>query len=1422
MLIVAGAAIPLIAQESDAAQKSGFIRFVEDQLSTPERQIALNGLEGALSSDVKIAEITLSDSEGVWLRIDNAQLNWSQAALLTGRLQINSLSADQIEYIRASVPAEGITPPSPEAPSIAIPELPVAVLLESLSIPQIVFGEDLFGLGSEISLTGRLELQGGSLDTQLDIERQDGPGGTLSVAFKYDRESENVDIDLALSEPPDGVLVNLLDMDGKPELALSVTGSGALAALETNLTLDAGGNRALTGVAQIARAAAGLNIAADLRGPIADLVPSAYKSFFGAQTNLSASALIRDSGGFQLNNLTVEGGEISLAASADTAADGFLNRLMLDAQISSANGNVVLVPGGGATTGIESARLQIDYGNGDDWTGTLAINGLQTAEIEAQSIALNLNGAAINLSDPTNRRVTLNADGSISGIQSDDLQIAEALGTSMGIGIAGLWSAGEPITIAEARLRGNAFEMAATGTLESLAFTGDIALATPSIAPFSGLAGRQLSGAMDLLAKGSVEPLIGGFDLNLAGTADNLVFGTDVANKILAGRTQLSGRIARTEIGVEASAFQIANTQSRITADGVFSSTSADFTFSVALADLGLLSEKASGPLTATGTANGVDGPINIALNASVPTGSLAGRRLANAHLGFEGTLIEGDITGDIVGNAFLDGHRVDLSAGAAMQDGSNRLTDLNFAAAGTELKGDIYQGADGLMTGNLDLQSANISVAAALLLADAEGAINAEIELTPVEGKQTAQIAANARNIVFNSVKVGSADITTSIQDLLGVPALEGALNGADIVVSGLAIDTLSATANQIGDATSFDAKTSLQNGTNINLQGAIAPLTDGYRIDLDTAQLNQGALSAGLVRSTTMSVVGDAVTLEDATLNVGGGRITTSGTAGGALNLAIDVVNVPLSIANTVMPDLGLGGTLNGNLRVTGEASDPSISFEIAGRDINAKMISSYGITPLQIDASGSFSDDTLRLAALQANGPAGASLKASGTMPLVGSNGNLQVDGNVPLALANRTIGGRGTQLSGTVAIDARVSGSVTKPSFGGTISTVKAQIVDPLTNLRLQTISANAQLSGDRLVIENFNGSLATGGSVGASGAISLDAQAGFPAEIAVQLNSARYADGNLFVATASGQMTVTGSLLRDPLLSGDVFIENAEISVPDSFGADANVLEVDQISLPADVAETLRRVNIDTPKSTDNGSPSDLQLNVSVSAPNQIFVRGRGLDVELGGQVRLTGSANDIQPIGGFELIRGRLSILGQRVAFTSGNVTLVGTLDPYINLVAETDADDTRVLVTVEGPVSNLDIAFSSEPELPQDEVLSLLIFQRSVNDLSPLQLARLAAAAAELAGGSGSSLVESLRAATGLADLDVITDDDGNAALQAGAYLQDNVYVSVQAGAQGDSKVSIDLDITDSVKARGSASNDGETSIGLFYEQDY
>jgi translocation and assembly module TamB len=539
------------------------------------------------------------------------------------------------------------------------------------------------------------------------------------------------------------------------------------------------------------------------------------------------------------------------------------------------------------------------------------------------------------------------------------------------------------------------------------------------------------------------------------------------------------------------------------------------------------------------------------------------------------------------------------------------------------------------------------------------------------------------------------------------------------------------------------------------------------------------------------------------------------------GAMALDVALEAFPLAVLNAVAPDQQLGGSLSGTAKLTGTFADPAAAFTLRGTGVNAAALQSAGAAPLEINAAGNFAGKVLTLSSAEASGPQGLLVSASGRLPVSGTGVELSVRGQAPLALANRFLAERGAQASGSLQANATISGSLKNPSIRGMFSTQGAEFVDPESNTRLRSIAIMGTIDGDQVTLRNASANLAAGGSLSAEGTISLDAAAAFPADLRITLNDARYADGNLVVATVGGTLTVSGGIARDPLIAGNINVSRAEITVPDSFGGGAAALDVKHRNAPAAVQATLKRARADDGTPTPTSRPSVARLDVSVNAPARIFVRGRGLDAELGGSVRLTGPVTDIHPVGGFDLIRGRLGILGQRITFDEGTVTLVGDLDPFLNFVARSGGNDITVFITVTGRASDISVKFSSQPELPEDEVLARLIFNRSINELSAFQIAQLAAAAAELAGGSDTSLLGSLRGATGLDDLDVVTDSEGNAAVRAGRYIQDNIYLGVEAGAQGTTRGTINLDITEDLKARGAVGS-SDSSLGVFYEKDY
>ena len=268
-----------------------------------------------------------------------------------------------------------------------------------------------------------------------------------------------------------------------------------------------------------------------------------------------------------------------------------------------------------------------------------------------------MGGVAENIALPAQRHITFALTGAATGITAVRADVAKALGEQINLDIDGDWKAGAPVRLAKALLSGNGLSVSLAGDVADYAFNGDIKVKAASIAPFSELAGRELSGALDIDAAGSIEPISGalrpvdrqrrvGARRSAARPVDNL----------LAGDTRITGGLARGETGIVARQLRVFNDQTSATANGTFATGAADFDFDFALADLALLSDRAAGKLTAKGRAKGSDGLIGLTFGAKVAE-RLAGRQAADGC----GSRFRGDAAG-------RRGQRAGQRAGAARQ----------------------------------------------------------------------------------------------------------------------------------------------------------------------------------------------------------------------------------------------------------------------------------------------------------------------------------------------------------------------------------------------------------------------------------------------------------------------------------------------------------------------------------------------------------------------------------------------------------------------------------------------------------------------------------------------------------------------------------------------------------------------------------
>lgn len=515
----------------------------------------------------------------------------------------------------------------------------------------------------------------------------------------------------------------------------------------------------------------------------------------------------------------------------------------------------------------------------------------------------------------------------------------------------------------------------------------------------------------------------------------------------------------------------------------------------------------------------------------------------------------------------------------------------------------------------------------------------------------------------------------------------------------------------------------------------------------------------------------------------------------------------------------DLDAGGPLGASLTANGVVTGPSpqARFALSVPDIGPLVPDISG--PLRVAGTAAQRGDAWGLD-INVNGPSGTTAAVVGD---VGTDGrlNLSVDGSAPLGLANGALAPQ--RLTGVARFDIDVNGAPGLDAVSGTITTSGAALTVPSVQNGLETIDATIQLRGGAAQIA-LTAAPQTGGRIAVNGPVALSG--GFDANLGIDFDIV-LEDPKLYTADVEGALRISGPLTGGATIGGSITIDGAEISVPSSgLTAIGDLPPIEHVRSPRPVQRTLARAGqtLDgrDPAAESSGGGAVYGLDLTINAPGRVFIRGRGLDAELGGTLRLTGTSANPITSGGFELVRGRLDILEQRFDLDEGRVSFQGGLTPFIRLVAVTQTETIEASIVVEGPADAIEVRFESVPDVPQEEIVAQIFFGRGLDQLSPLQALQLANSVAILAGRGSGGLLENLRGSAGLDDLDVTTDADGNVALRAGKYISDNVYTDVQVNQNGEATISLNLDVTPNLTVRGSAGATGSGSIGLFFEKDY
>ncbi|MCM2561717.1 translocation/assembly module TamB domain-containing protein [Lutimaribacter sp. EGI FJ00015] len=687
----------------------------------------------------------------------------------------------------------------------------------------------------------------------------------------------------------------------------------------------------------------------------------------------------------------------------------------------------------------------------------------------------------------------------------------------------------------------------------------------------------------------------------------------------------------------------------------------------------------------------------------------------------------------------------------------------------------------------------------------------------TSVQGLRIATDHARITGEASLGEEAGSFDMQAEVADTARIaPGLSGP---ARLAAQGTGAVT----------AWTVNAQATLPGNGNATWQGRVTGLPDAPRLaGRAEAQLDDLAPYSGLAGRQLGGGLSASAEI-DAGLTDLDGRIDLSATL---QNLSVDVETADqllrgngelsavlrrdaqgrLNVDSLRLSTPALTATANGEMTADSQSLAAELRLpdggilaqELAG-PVTVQGNAKRGTGDWQIDVTGGATGDT-RLA-------------ANGTIAPDFTRADLALTGRTPLALANARL--RPRAVSGIASYDLRLAGPLALSSLSGNIATRDARLTLPSLGLALGEIDASADLSGGQARIA-ATAVVSSGGRVQLEGGVGLTPP--FNADLSVIIEQVVLRQARLYETTATGRVTLQGPLTNGARIGGLIDLGPAELRIPASTGPSfGDLAGLRHVNEPPAVRQVRQWAGlIAEPGAGNAASGPAYPIDLTIRAPSRIFVRGRGLDAELGGQLQLLGTTDNIVPQGRFELVRGRLDILGQRLALDEGVLQLQGSFDPIIRFAATTRSQDVVITLGIEGSASAPDLVVQSSPELPQDEILSLLLFGRDVTEISALQALRLANAVRVLSGHGGAGLTGQLRETLSLDDFDVSTDDSGNVQARAGKYLSENIYSDVVVNGEGETDINLNLEVSPNITVRGRLGSDGDTGLGVYYERDY
>ena len=698
VIVLLAAALGLLQTQ---AGQAWLARTIERTISDPDFTVAIAGLNGTIPLRLKVDRIDIGDRDGTYVMVRDFGLDISAAALLAGQLRIRSLSFAEIEMARPS------TAPSttPWTDYLKVPRVPIGVVLERLSIDRIALAPPVLGESLIATAQGNARLTGETAQLALDLHRTDDFAGNIALTMELAGATPVLKLQLEASEPTGALLDRLLARTDRPPLALSVNGTGPLADWHGRVSASAG---------TLARIDADVTLGVTDRtvlgvsgtAAMAPLLPAEFAPLIGDQLTLSLHGTLGERVVLDALSIGIAAGTLTADATYGGADKAITAHLRANVpELSTPAGLLGNQLSGSASLTAEVTGTQSRPG----LTLNLSGSGICVGTSGADHVEASMSASPTDALDNPAARVEFAAKGRVEGLVAPEgVAVPPELGRDIDFSLAGNAARdGSAVDLSRLSAEGAGLALTGAGQLAGGGQTleGNLRLLVADLRPFSGFAGHQLAGSIELAADATREGT-SGFQARLQGSASGLRTGIAAGDALLGDAVTLTGSLKRDFAGaLVIDQLAVAGAAASLSGDARFDSASNRLAAAVAFQ---LPRLQPLGPAFGTEMAGAISGRIDAegALDHLRLKGDLAGDEIAAGGTRIDRLRLRGEVADLAEPNATLDGtyraYGLDGALSlAAEAKGNSELVVPRFraTAADTAIEGSLRVALDTYLT---------------------------------------------------------------------------------------------------------------------------------------------------------------------------------------------------------------------------------------------------------------------------------------------------------------------------------------------------------------------------------------------------------------------------------------------------------------------------------------------------------------------------------------------------------------------------------------------------------------------------------------------------------------------------------------------------------------------------------------------------